>query len=148
VYAAEPQSDRQDKSWSSLLTASGLPNDYGQLRWPLGLRILAAPETDELREQIDALFQKAAGQTAGGSVSSTLNQEMREAVRKFRRLLLKDKAERLGMPLAVYSESEHFLNQLERAAQLLQAGLHCPEEDRLKSAAPPASSHLLRPAQN
>jgi hypothetical protein len=123
AYTAGPQSDRQEKNWSSLLTASGLPNDNGRLRWPLGLRILAAPETNELREQIDALLQEAAGQTAGGSVSSTLIEEMQEAVRKFRRLLLKDKAERLGMPLAVYSESEHFLNQLERAAHLLQAGL-------------------------
>jgi hypothetical protein len=51
--------------------------------------------------------------------------------------------ERLGMPLALYSESEHFLNQLERAAQSLQSGLHCPEEDRLKTTAPPASSHFL-----
>jgi hypothetical protein len=148
AYTTEPQSDRQEKSWSSLLTAGGLPNDNGRLRWPLGLRILAAPDTDELREQIDALFREAAGQIAGGSVSSTLIQELREAVSKFRRLLLKDKAERLGMPLAVYSESEHFLNQLERATQLLQAGLQWPEEaNRLKTAAPPASSYFPPPAQ-
>ena len=148
AYTAEPQSDNKEKSWSSLLTASGLPNDNGRLRWPLGLRILAAAETDELREQIDALFQEAAGQTAGGSVSSALFQEIQKAVRKFRTLLLKDKAERLGMPLAVYSESEHFLNRLERAAQSLQAGRECPEaEDRLKTAVPPASTHVPPAAQ-
>jgi hypothetical protein len=126
VYLAEPQSDRQENNWSSLLTARGLPNDHGRLRWPLGLRILAEHETDELREQIDALFQEAAIQTAGSAFSSTLIQEMQQAVKKFRRLLLRDKAERLGMPLAVYSESERFLNQLEHAAQMLKAGLQGP----------------------
>jgi plastocyanin len=145
-YTAEPQPDRQEKSWSSLLTASGVPNENGQLRWPLGLRILAAPETDELREQIDALFHEAASQAAGGPVSSPLIQEMGEAVRKFRRLLLKDKAERFGMPLAVYNESERFLNRLEHATQLLQAGLQIPGgQDRLttlpstSSPSPPAA---------
>ena len=136
AYTAEPPSDREEKSWSTLLTASGLPNDHGRLRWPLGLRILAAPETDELREQIDALFQEAAGQTAIGSVSSTLLQEMREAVRKFRRLLLKDKAERLGMPLRVYDESERFLNRLEHAEQVLKPGAQTPGDGPLKTTVP------------
>jgi hypothetical protein len=140
-YRAEPPADRQEKSGSSLLTASGVPNENGQLRWPLGLPNLAAPETDQLREQIDALFQEAARQTAVGSVSSPLIQEMSQAVEKFRRLLLKDKAERFGMPLAVYNESERFLNQLEHAAQLLKAGLQGPGgQHRMRTAAPSASS--------
>jgi plastocyanin len=140
-YTVEQQPDQQEKSWSSLLTASGVPNDNGQLGWPLGLRILAGPETDHLREQIDALFQEAANQTASGSVSSPLIQEMRAAVKSFRRFLLKDKAERFGMPLAVYQKSERFLNQLDHAAQLLQAGMQVPGgEDHLTTATPSTSS--------
>lgn len=140
-YTAEPQPDHQAKNWSSLLTAAGVPNDNGQLRWPLGLRILAAPETDKLREQIDALFEEAASQTAGGPVSSPLIQQTVEAVMTFRRLLLKDKAVRFGMPLTVYNESERFLNQLEYAAQVLKSGLQGPGgRDQLETAAPPASS--------
>jgi hypothetical protein len=130
AYTAEPQPDRQEKSWSSLLTATGLPNENDQLRWPLGLRILAAPETDELREQIDALFHEAASQTASGPVSSRLIQEMNDAVKKFRRLLLKDKAERFGMPVAVYNESERFLNQLEHTAQLLKGAGRAPKKNQ------------------
>jgi len=148
AYTPQPQPEREDKSWSSQLTASGVPNDNGQLRWPLGLRILAARETDELREQIDALFQEAASQTARGPVSSTLIQETVEAVKKFRRLLLKDKAERFGMPLAVYNESEHFLNHLEHAVQVLQAGLQGPGgQDRLMTATQSTSSASPVPAQ-
>jgi hypothetical protein len=116
-YTADTQSSPEESSLVSLLTANGVPNDNGRLRWPLGLRILAAPETDELRERIDALFREAASQAAGGSVSQPLIEKMGQAVGKFRRLLLKDKTERLGMPLSVYNESERFLNQLDRAAQ-------------------------------
>jgi hypothetical protein len=125
-YTAEPQPYRQQKSWGNVLTASGVPNESGRLRWPLGLRILAAPQTDELREQIDALFQEAASQIASGSVSSPLIHEMQEAVKKLRKLLLKDKAERFGMPLAVYDESERFLNHLAQAVQPHQAGVQVP----------------------
>jgi hypothetical protein len=140
-YTAEPQPDRQKPSSNSLLTASGVPNENGQLRWPLGLRILAAPQADQLREQIGALFQEATSQTVGGPVSSPLIQEMGEAVKKLRGLLLKDKDERFGMPLAVYNESERFLNQLQHAAQLFQAGLKGPGgQDGLQTAVPSTSS--------
>lgn len=106
-----------------LPTASSVPNDKGQLRWPIGLAILAAPGADELREQIDALFDEAARQAAEGSVNPALAEEVRQAVKKLRRLLLKEKAERFGMSLAVYEESERFLDGLDRAEQRLRAGI-------------------------
>jgi hypothetical protein len=115
---------------SRLLTASGVPNDKGQLRWPIGLAILAAPEADELCEQIEVLFAEAARQTAGGPVNPVLAEEARQAVRKLRRLLRKDKEERLGMPLAVYQESERFLDKLDRAEQRLRAGMGTPAGQR------------------
>ncbi len=120
--AAQVQPSREEKSVSRLLTASGVPNDKGQLRWPIGLAILAAPGADELCEQIEALFEEAASQAAGGSVNPALAEEVRQAVKNLRRLLLKEKAERFGMPLAVYQESERFLNKLDWAAQLLRSG--------------------------
>jgi hypothetical protein len=126
AYAAEAQPSPRERSMRRLLTASGVPNDKGQLRWPIGLAILAAPEADELCEQIDALFEQTARQAADGSVSSALAEEVRQSVKKLRRLLLKDKAERLGMPLAVYQESERFLDKLDRAEQRLRAGMGTP----------------------
>ncbi len=123
---AESPPVSKEMSFSSLLTASGVPNENGQLRWPLGLRILAAQETDALREQVNVLFHEAASQAAGGSVNAHLIQELDHAVNRLRTLLLKDKTERLGMPLAVYNESERFLNQLEHGAQVLKAGLGAP----------------------
>jgi hypothetical protein len=125
-YSAESQPSPEEKSLSTLLTASGVPNATGRLHWPLGLRILAAPETPEMREQIDALFQETATRAASGPVNPPLIQEISRAIDKLRRLLLKDKVERLGMPLSVYSESERFLNQLEHAAQVLKPGLPVP----------------------
>ena len=128
--AAEAQPGPGEKSRSSLLTASGVPNDKGQLRWPIGLAILAAPGTDELCEQIGALFDEAATQAAGGSVNPALAEELRQAVKDLRRLLLKEKAERFGMPLAVYRESERFLDKLGHAEQRLRAGMGPPAGQR------------------
>jgi len=127
TYATEPQRSREDKSMSRLLTASGVPNDNGQLRWPIGLVILAAPGADELGGQIEALFEESARQAASGPVNPVLAEEARHAVQKLRRLLLKDKSERFLMPLTVYQESERFLNKLDHAEQLLRAGLGGPQ---------------------
>jgi hypothetical protein len=130
MYGSEGQPSPGEKSTRSLLTASGVPNDKGQLRWPIGLAILAAPGADELCEQIDGPFAEAARQAAGGPVNAALAEEMRQAVNKLRRLLLKEKAERFGMPLAVYQESERFLDKLDRAEQRLQTGMGTPAGQR------------------
>jgi plastocyanin len=129
-YAAESQPSPEEKRVSRLLTATGVPNDNGRLRWPLGLRVLAAPQADELRDQLDALFQESAIQAASGPVNATLAQETQRAVKRFRGLVLKDKAERFGLALAVYDESERFLTRLERAEQVLQAGLNAPGQSQ------------------
>jgi hypothetical protein len=124
--AAEPPPSPEKSSMSRLLTASGVPHDKGQLRWPIGLAILAAPGADELCEQIEALFEETARQAADGPGNPALAEEMRQAVKNLRRLLLKEKAERFRMPLAVYQESERFLNKLDRAEQLLRASTKTP----------------------
>jgi hypothetical protein len=123
LYAVEAQPSPGETSTSGLLTASGVPNDKGQLRWPIGLVILAAPGADELCDQIEGLFQEAAGQAAAGPVNAALGNEVRQAVQKLRRLLLKEKAERFRMPLAVYQESERFLDMLAGAERRLRAGI-------------------------
>jgi hypothetical protein len=128
--AAKLQPSPEEMSVSRLLTASGVPNDKGQLRWPIGLAILAAPGAEELCEQIDALFEEMAIQAASGPVSPTLAEEARQTVKELRRLLLKEKAERFGMSLAVYKESERFLDKLDRAARLLRAGMATPGGQR------------------
>jgi plastocyanin len=142
-YPTEPQPSPEERTVSKLLAASGVPNDDGRLRWPIGLRILAAQERDELREQIDAFFQEAAIQAASGPVNSILMQEMDEAISKSRKLLLKDKAERFGMPLNVYNESERFLDRLAHAAEALQAGWQAPGDRSITT----AGSAEPRPAQ-
>jgi len=130
VGSSSPSSYSASGNASRLLTASGVPNDSGQLRWPLGLAILAAPGVDDLCEQIDALFGEMVMQAAGGSVSPALAEEAHQAVMKLRRLLLKEKAERFGMPWAVYQESERFLDKLDRAQRLLQKGMATPGRQR------------------
>jgi hypothetical protein len=130
VNAAASEPSPETKSMRRLLTASGVPNDKGQVRWPIGLAILAAPGADDLVEQIEALFEEAALQAVSGPVNPALAAEARQAVKDLRRLLLKEKTERFGMPLAVYQESERFLDKLDRAAQVLRASMETPGGQR------------------
>jgi hypothetical protein len=128
--AAGPPPSPDENKVSRLLKASGVPNDNGQIRWPLGLAILAAPGADDLCEEIDALYEEMARQAAAGPVNPTLAEEARQAVKNLRGLLLKEKTERFGMPLAVYQESERFLKKLDRAQRLLRAGKVTPAAQR------------------
>jgi hypothetical protein len=115
---------------SKALTASGVANDHGHLRWPLGLQILGGPESghqaDELRKQLSALFQEAAEQAAKCSADAKLLQEITRAVERFRKLLTRSRQERGLPPKAVYDEAERFLNRLADAEAVLRAGPKTP----------------------
>jgi hypothetical protein len=120
----------EETAVSKALTASGIANDNGRLRWPLGLQILGGPESghqaDELRGQLGALFQEAAEQAIKGSAEPKLLQEINRAVERFRFLLTRDRQNRGLLPKAVYDEAEHFLNQLAAAEAMLRSGLRIP----------------------
>jgi plastocyanin len=120
---AQPSSELDS---SRSLTALGLSNKDGQLRWPLPLRVLASPATPErlLREQIDALVQLAAYQGAHGTANAALLRELGEAVNEFRNRVFRDRPERIVFGRAAWAESERFLDKLDRARELLQGGLN------------------------
>ena len=115
----------EETAVSKVLTACGVANDHGRLRWPLGLQILGGPESgnqaDELRGQLGGLFQEAAEQAAKGPASPKLLQEITHAVARLRDLLTRDQEERGRLPGAVYDEAQRFLKQLEDAEAVLRA---------------------------
>jgi hypothetical protein len=114
------------KSLSQVLTAGGVPNDGGRLRWPLGLRALGGPAGDELRQQIDALFQLEAEQTQAGPVNPHLAQELARSLGELRKLLLRDRDERASLAATSYEDAEHFLAKLDHAQKVFEAGLESP----------------------
>ena len=103
-----------------VLTAAGVPNDGGRLRWPLGLRVVGGQEAGELREQIEALFQYGAEQTQAGPVSPHLVQELARSVGALRQLLRRDREERFSLALTTYEDAERFLGKLDHARKLLE----------------------------
>jgi hypothetical protein len=125
-----PAPSPEETAVSKALTASGVANDNGHLRWPLGLQILGGPDSghqaDELRGQLSALFQQAAQQAAKGPADPKLLQEITRVVGRLHNLLTRDRQERGGLPRAVYDEAEHFLNQLADAEAVLRAGFKTP----------------------
>jgi plastocyanin len=121
-YQPESQAS-EDRFLGRLLSASGVPNDAGRIRWPVGLRSLAGTRSDELCEQIDALFVLAAAEAVVGPVNPNVAKRLARDVEEFRQRLLKDKNERFRMPLRVYEEAEDFLAKLSSAEKVLRAGL-------------------------
>jgi hypothetical protein len=120
LYGADSEAASDGKNLSLVLTAAGVPNNGGRLQWPLGLRLVGGTEGDELRQQIEALFQYGAEQTRTGPVSPHLRQELARSVGALRKLLLSDKEERFSLPLTSYEESERFLAKLDHARKLLE----------------------------
>jgi hypothetical protein len=104
-----------------VLTAAGVPNDGGQLRWPVGMRVVGGREADELRQQIAALFRYGAEQTQAGPVSPHLVQELARSVAALRQLLRRDREERFSLALTTYEDAERFLAKLDHARKLLEA---------------------------
>ena len=101
-----------------ILKASGVPNQHGQVAWPLGLRLLRA---DSPMQQLEAQLQLAVEQVTAGGVNTQLLDEIRLNVEDLRQLLLADKASRFSMPLTVYEDAERFLQKLKKTPQILAA---------------------------
>ena len=118
-YRPESPYSSEEKNLGRLLTASGVPNGNGRIRWPIGLRVLAGAQSKELRDQIDALFQVAAAEIATGTVNPNVNNQLTRNLDELRRLLLKDKEERFRMALRTYDEAERFLAKLSAAEKAL-----------------------------
>jgi hypothetical protein len=101
-----------------ILNASGVPNQNGQVAWPLGLRLLRA---DAQLQQLEAQLQLAVEQVTAGGANPDLLDEIRLNIEDLRRLLLADREWRFSMPLAVYEDAELFLQTLRRTPKILAA---------------------------
>jgi plastocyanin len=122
------------------LTASGVPNDNGRIRWPIGLKILGRTVSDDLGEQLNALYLIAAAEAANGQVSANVSSQIKKNLEEFRHRVFKDRNDRLGLPLRVYDEAERFLDKLTDAEKVLRAGLGNAVEAELKPASTPAAA--------
>jgi plastocyanin len=107
------------------LTAAGVPNDGGKLRWPTALRVPGQQEVDDLRRRVESLFQVEAAQARAGRVNPRLTEELTRVVRDLRGRL-RAEHERMPMPPASYEEAVRFLDRLEKAASLMENALAIP----------------------
>jgi hypothetical protein len=103
---------------SRILTAAGLPNDQGQLNWPLGLQALfPATANLELIQQLDASLQTAALQKEIGSVDSEVIKGARRDAGKLRAMLLQREP---YLQAITYREADRFLKNLDSALKQLE----------------------------
>ena len=114
-----------------ILKASGVPNQNGQVAWPLGLRLLRA---DSEMQQLEAQLQLAAEQVTAGGANPELLDEIRLNVEDLRQLLLADKERRFSMPLAAYEDAEGFLQKLQKTPKVLAASAPAGRQEATSSA--------------
>jgi len=94
-----------------LLTAFGLTDDSGAVRWPLAFRLLP-PEKEYLRRQVEAVFLVGLAQAVSGKSNPAMTQEARQAVASLRQWLI---AHEDGLAEATRHEAREFLRKLDGA---------------------------------
>jgi plastocyanin len=125
-YEPESLYSSEDRTLGRLLSANGVPNESGRIRWPIGLSILGDTAAQEQRDQIEVLFQIAAAESMVGPVNANVDRQLTRNLKELRHLLLKDKEERFRMASRTYEEAERFLAKLATAEKTLAAGLESP----------------------
>src|SRR5262249_59086297 len=106
----EGEEGRQTRELESILTAISVPNEKGQVSWPLGFRLLRDKESTEVKKRLEGLVQVAASQGINGQSKPRLLKEGGRVVQELRALLHKEQG---TMPLAIYEESARFLVRLQ-----------------------------------
>jgi hypothetical protein len=114
-YASMIKDARQ---MGKILTAVGVPNDAGQLSYPLGLQVLQPQiENMQLLDQIETLFQLLAVQQATGPVNANLVQEAKVDIDRLQTML---KGRQYNMMPNVYSDAQQYLEKLRHGLEVLQ----------------------------
>jgi hypothetical protein len=103
---------------STMLTIQGIPNDGGQLRWPLAFRLMRSDQEREMRQPLEVLLRMAAASAAQGQAAPSALREAAATVDRLRRWLRDRQA---GMAEATYREGDAFLGRIEQALGSMSA---------------------------
>ena len=110
------QYDSQPLNVASILTAAGVPNDQGRIRWPLAVKALPpGPQTLELRRQLEAHLQVLATELLAGRSDPRLVRAANEIVDTLQARLV-DRGYLLAS--GTYDDGVQFLKKLHKALAL------------------------------
>ena len=101
--AAASSGSASARALEVILKASGVPNQNGQVAWPLAFRLLRG---DALMQQLEGQLQLAVEQVTAGGVNPLLLDEIRLNVKALRQVLRADKERRFSLPEAVYEDAK------------------------------------------
>jgi hypothetical protein len=112
------QSSLTSPDTGKVLTALGVPNNDGQLAYPLGLQVLQpAAENTKLLDQIETLLQLAVSQEIKGQVNANVILEASAAVDRLQTML---KGRQSNMMANNYQEAQQYIDKLRHALKDLQ----------------------------
>ena len=117
-----PPVSPEETTADRLLRAAGVPLGGGRLAWPLGLRLLPAPDAIALRDRVEALLQVEADQAADGPVDAGVYLNLASALDELSNLLDRDREQRFSLPAHAYETAEKFLAEIRAAGKRLARG--------------------------
>lgn len=113
-----PEEAATAKELARIMTAAGVPNEEGQVEWPLGLRTFrTTKENTEQQGKIEAVLWQAAAQKSHGKVDVASLKDARDAVGTLRDMLGQREA---ALQIPTYREASKFLDSLQRAIAMFE----------------------------
>jgi len=109
VAATNNASTSQPKS-TDALKAFGIPVEFGEVKWPLALRLMPPDVKRDLLDKLESQMKIAANQAVSGNASQVVLRETKSTIDNVRGWL---RGRRANMAEPTYQDGDAFLRQLE-----------------------------------
>jgi hypothetical protein len=100
------------------LTAYGIPNEDGAVRWPLAFRLLSPEKKRELLDPLEGELRVAATQAVNGNPNPNILRQAKENLDTLYRWL---HSHRLDLAEGSYRDADNFLRQIDGALKTMRA---------------------------
>jgi hypothetical protein len=117
VAASSTASTPQAKA-TDALKAFGIPVEFGEVKWPLALRLMPPDTKRDLLDKLESQMKIAANQAINGNASQTLLRETKNTIDSVKWWL---RGRRSNMSENTYQDGDGFLRQLEESLRRMDS---------------------------
>jgi hypothetical protein len=103
---------------SDALKAFGIPVEFGEVKWPLALRLMPPDSKRDLLDKLESQMKIAANQAINGNASQTLLRETKNTLDSVKWWL---RGRRSSMADNTYQDGDAFLRQLEESLRRMDS---------------------------
>jgi len=100
------------------LKAFGIPVEFGEVKWPLALRLMPPDAKQDLLDKLESQMKLAANQAVSGNASQTLLRETKSTIDSVKWWL---RGRRSNISESTYQDGDAFLRQLEESLRRMDS---------------------------